>query len=163
MRPVALDTLLRDAADWARPLAERAGIILSLEALPTAVVAGDPDRLRAAFDNLLDNAIKYNQPGGTVHVSGHLEAGRVVVAIADTGIGIPVAAIPRIFDRFYRVDPSRSRRTGGTGLGLSIARAIVHSHGGTIEAMSTPNRGTTFTVGLPLVSAVQGSTIKKSD
>jgi two-component system OmpR family sensor kinase len=152
MRPVALDALLRDAAEWARPLADRAGISLSLAALPPAVVAGDPDRLRPAFDNLLDNAIKYNQPGGTVHLSSRLDAGRVVVAITDTGIGIPGVALPRIFDRFYRVDPSRSRRTGGTGLGLSIARAIVRSHGGTIEAMSTTGRGTTFTVSLPVVN-----------
>lgn len=152
LRPVALDTLVRESADWARPLAERAGIILSITPLPPAVVAGDPDRLRAVFDNLLDNAIKYNQSGGTVHVSGHLDADRAVVAIADTGIGIPGASLPRIFDRFYRVDPSRSRRTGGTGLGLSIARAIVRSHGGTIEAMSIPGRGTTFTACLPVVN-----------
>ena len=101
--------------------------------------------------NLFTNACKYNKPGGRVdvHVSKAYRA--VVLTVADNGVGIPVEDLPRIFERFYRVDKARSRSTGGTGLGLSIVQSIVHTHGGDIEVDSEENVGTTFHVYLPLV------------
>src|SRR5262249_24752086 len=107
--------------------------------------------LRRVFDNLLDNAVKYNRAGGSVLVRGRSEGGRAVVEVSDTGIGIPAAIQARVFDRFYRVDPSRSRRTGGAGLGLSIAKALVEGLRGRLEVESTPGTGSTFRVTLPLV------------
>lgn len=155
-RPVRLDETVRAAAGDARDAGRRAGVALRVEELPDVEVAADPDLFRQVFDNLLDNAIKYTPRDGAVAVRGRVErdgaggAGRAVVEVVDTGIGIPADALPRIFDRFYRVDPSRSRKTGGNGLGLSIAKALVERHGGTIEASSRPGAGSTFRVLLPL-------------
>ena len=102
------------------------------------------------FDNLLDNAVKYTTAGGVVTVRGRCADGRAIVEVIDTGVGIPDDALPRVFDRFYRVDPSRSRRSGGTGLGLSIAKAVIERHGGTIEATSVARAGSTFRAVLPI-------------
>ena len=99
--------------------------------------------------NLVDNAIKYTDEG-KVSVSVRAEGGEAVFTVKDTGIGIPEEAVPRLFDRFYRVDKARSRGTGGTGLGLSIAERIVVRHGGYIRVESTPGKGSTFIVRLPL-------------
>jgi signal transduction histidine kinase len=98
--------------------------------------------------NVLDNALKYT-PQGTVRVWGARRADVAVLTVQDTGIGIAPEHLPRVFDRFYRVDKARSREQGGTALGLSIARSIVTAHGGTIELKSTPGQGTTCTVTLP--------------
>lgn len=151
LRPTRLDEAVCAACELARAPAERAGIDLRLTDLPAATVRADPDRLCQVFGNLLDNAVKYNRPGGSVVVRGHRADGWAIVEVADTGIGIPAEARARIFDRFYRVDPARSRRTGGAGLGLSIARALVGALRGRIEVESTPGRGSTFRVALPLV------------
>ncbi|MFO0951233.1 MAG: ATP-binding protein [Isosphaeraceae bacterium] len=148
-RPVRLDEVVRDAADAAREAARRGGIDLRVEALPAAVVEADPDALRQVFDNLLDNAVKYTPGGGRIAVRGRRAGGNAVVEVADTGEGIPPEALPRVFDRFYRADPSRSRRTGGVGLGLSIARAVAERQGGAVEAESVPGAGSTFRVTLP--------------
>ena len=150
-RPVRLDHAAREAARDALEPARRAGLTLLVEAMPAAEVDGDPDLLRQVFDNLLDNAVKYTGAGGTVTMRGHLDGGLAVVEVIDTGIGIPEEALPRVFDRFYRVDPSRSRRSGGTGLGLSIARAAIERHGGTIAAASTVGLGSTFRAVLPAI------------
>src|SRR5262249_5401052 len=109
-------------------------------------VLGDEARLREVFYNLLDNAIKYTPEGGTIDVQLERQDGRAIVTSRDTGIGIPLEHLPRVFDRFYRVDKDRSRAQGGTGLGLSIAQSIVRAHGGRIELDSTPGQGTTCTV-----------------
>jgi signal transduction histidine kinase len=106
--------------------------------------------LRQVFYNLLDNALKYTPEGGAVEVRAGGQAGTAVVSVRDTGIGIPAEHLPRVFDRFYRVDKGRSRAEGGTGLGLSIARSIVAAHGGRIDLASTPGYGTVCTVTLPL-------------
>lgn len=147
---IRLDEAVREAADSAAEAAHRAGVALRVEGLPSVEVDGDRDLLRQVFDNLLDNAVKYTPAGGVVTVSGRRADGHAVVEVHDTGIGISDEALPRVFDRFYRVDTSRSRRTGGTGLGLSIAKAVVEGHGGTTEAASTPGLGSTFRVTLPL-------------
>jgi heavy metal sensor kinase len=114
------------------------------------VAKGDEARLRELFMNLLDNAIRYTSALGTVSVSLHREGQMAVVAITDTGIGIPAEDIPFIFERFYRVDKSRSRAEGGSGLGLAICQHIAEAHGGKIEVESQVGAGSTFSVWLPL-------------
>jgi two-component system phosphate regulon sensor histidine kinase PhoR len=111
-------------------------------------VTADPFKLEQVFINLIDNAIKYTERG-SIGVSLAREEGSVRVSVADTGIGIPAEHLGRIFERFYVVDKSRSRKVGGTGLGLSIAKHIVLLHNGTIDVASVPGHGTTFSVILP--------------
>ena len=113
---------------------------------------GDALKLQQVFYNVIDNAIKYTQRGGEVRVELSRAGKRAVVRVEDTGIGIPAADLPHIFDRFYRVDKARSRETGGTGLGLSIVRQIVLLHDGDIRAESEENKGTTFTIELPIIT-----------
>jgi signal transduction histidine kinase len=114
----------------------------------------DELRLRRVLDNLLDNAIKYSPGGGEVVVRVACEVDKnstwAVLAVSDQGIGIQAPDLPRIFERFYRVDAGRSRAEGGTGLGLAIVRHLVDAHGGRIEAASTVGRGTTISVLLPV-------------
>jgi signal transduction histidine kinase len=112
-------------------------------------VYGDETQLTSMFTNLVDNAVKYTPPGGRVEVVGGSEGSEIIISISDTGIGIPEGNIPRIFERFYRVDKARSKATGGTGLGLSIVRHVAQNHGGRVTVESTPNEGSTFTVYLP--------------
>jgi signal transduction histidine kinase len=99
--------------------------------------------------NLLDNAVRYTPPGGKVTIGLAEDDGQVRLTVEDTGIGIPTRDLPRIFERFYRVDRARSRETGGTGLGLSIARHVVEQHGGRIQARSQLGQGSSFIVTLP--------------
>jgi len=161
-RSFRFDETVREAVDHASEAASRAGISLKLEELPEAVVAGDRDLLRQVFDNLIENALKYTSSGGSVTIHGRLVDGRAVVDVSDTGIGIAPEALPRVFDRFYRVDASRSRRTGGTGLGLSIVRAVVERHGGTAEAESEPGKGSTFRVALPVAADAPAASVRKN-
>ncbi len=109
----------------------------------------DPDRLSQAVVNLLSNALEFTNPGGRVEVSAGIRGESVQIAVSDTGIGIAAADLPRIFERLYRVDPSRSRATGGAGIGLAVTRAIVEAHGGTIRADSEPGKGSVFAISLP--------------
>jgi two-component system phosphate regulon sensor histidine kinase PhoR len=108
----------------------------------------DPFKLEQVFINLLDNAIKYTETGSITVKMSRTEEG-LVITVADTGIGIAPSHLPKLFERFYVVDKSRSRSVGGTGLGLSIVKHIVLLHGGTITVSSTPGSGTTFTITLP--------------
>ena len=112
-------------------------------------VRGDETQLTSMFTNLVDNAVKYTPPGGRVEVTGGTEGDEIIISIADSGIGIPEGKLPRIFERFYRVDKARSKATGGTGLGLSIVRHVAENHGGRVTVESVPGEGTTFTVRLP--------------
>jgi two-component system, OmpR family, sensor histidine kinase SenX3 len=112
-------------------------------------VRGDETLLTSMFTNLVDNAVKYTPPGGRVEVTGGFEDSEIVIRVSDTGIGIPQASLPRIFERFYRVDKARSKETGGTGLGLSIVKHIAENHGGRVTVESAPGEGSTFTVYLP--------------
>ncbi len=107
-------------------------------------VLGDRDRLRQVMTNLIANGMKYNVPGGRVVVSTNDQDGRVRISVTDTGVGIPPEHLPRIFERFYRVDKDRSREVGGTGLGLAIVKHIVEAHESSIEVRSEPGKGSTF-------------------
>lgn len=131
--------------------AKRQGLGLSLTGATHLMVLGDRSQLVSGISNLVDNAIKYSEPGGIVSIESSIVGHEVVVAITDHGIGISKQHQDRIFERFYRVDKARSRATGGTGLGLSIVRHIVQEHGGTIELISEEGVGSTFTVRLPHV------------
>lgn len=117
------------------------------DALP--FIKADSFKLEQAFVNLIDNAVKYTEQG-KITLSLKQRDNQVMIEVEDTGIGIPDEHIPRIFERFYVVDKSRSKRLGGTGLGLSIVKHIVHLHNGTIDVKSTPNQGTTFSITLPI-------------
>ena len=112
-------------------------------------VSADRSRLEQVLINLLDNAVKYSEKGGTVAVDSAEQGDMVEISVRDSGIGIPPKDLPRIFERFYRVDEARSRDNGGTGLGLSIVKHIVQAHGGTVHVESTPGKGTVFSFTLP--------------
>ena len=121
--------------------------------LPT--VDADRERLHQVLFNLVDNAIRFTPAGGEVRIEAHRHDGSVEVSVADTGVGIPAEALPRLFERFYRVDSARARGDGGTGIGLAIARSVVEAHGGTISAESEPGHGSTFTFDLPVAEAAK--------
>jgi signal transduction histidine kinase len=150
-QPVYLEMIVRQAAEPMGELAAANGLTLTVGSLSACRVAGDPDGLRRLLFNLLDNAIKYTPQGGRVEVQCECQNGSAELIVADTGIGIPSEHIPHIFERFYRVDPARSREAGGTGLGLSICQVIAKSHGGTIRLESDEGRGTRVVVTLPLL------------
>ena len=145
-----LHALLLEQVKRLAPLARENGIELECSAKEAIDIMGDSVKLQQVLYNVIDNAIKYTPRGGEVHASLSRAGKRAIIRISDTGIGIPAADLPHVFDRFYRVDKARSRATGGTGLGLSIVKQIVLLHGGTIVAASEENKGTTFTIELPL-------------
>ncbi|KAB2967258.1 MAG: HAMP domain-containing protein, partial [Thermoanaerobaculia bacterium] len=146
---VDLRELALAAAELVAAPAAARSIAVGVEPGGSPAVLGDADGLLRLLSNLLDNAIKYNRPGGTVSVR-LLEADEhAVVEVADTGIGIPAAHLGRIFERFYRVDPGRAREEGGTGLGLAIVKHVAQAHQGRVEVESEPGRGSTFRVLLP--------------
>jgi two-component system, OmpR family, sensor histidine kinase SenX3 len=146
---VDLAPVLVEVVSTNQHAAKRQGIELSLTGASHLNVLGDRSQLLSGFSNLVDNAIKYSEPGGIVSVSSSIVGQLVVVAITDHGIGISKQHQDRIFERFYRVDKARSRATGGTGLGLSIVRHIVLEHGGSIDIVSEEGIGSTFTIRLP--------------
>jgi heavy metal sensor kinase len=147
---VDLASLIAGVAETMRPLAESRGLRLDACTSGVLLVQGDEARLRQVFYNLLDNSIKYTPAGGKVEIQAEARDGEAILTVRDSGVGIPAEHLPRVFERFYRVDKARSREMGGTGLGLSIARSIVAAHGGRIELDSGPGRGTTCTVVLSL-------------
>jgi heavy metal sensor kinase len=146
--PVDVGGLANEIADTMRPLADAKELTLAIAANGTAVVAGDPDRLKQVVYNLLDNAIKYTQTG-RVDLAVARAGDNVELTVCDTGVGIGAAHLPHVFERFYRVDKARTRSEGGTGLGLSIVQSVVVAHGGNVKVQSQPNKGTTITVSLP--------------
>ncbi len=113
-------------------------------------IRGNQFLLEQAFINLLDNAVKYTSENGTIGFKTKLNSDKISVEIFDTGIGIPKEAIPRIFERFYRVDKDRSRKEGGTGLGLSIVKHVINIHSGDIQVESEIGKGTKFIINLPI-------------
>jgi signal transduction histidine kinase len=146
--PVPLDDVAARALDLYRDVAESRGVALDPAPADAAVVTlGDRPRLEQAAANLIDNAIKYTPAGGRVEVSVGRDGGDALLTVRDTGRGIPPSDLPRIFDRLFRGDSSRSER--GLGLGLSLVRAIVEAHGGRVEVESEVGRGSTFVVRLP--------------
>ncbi len=146
--PVDLADLVLETVDRFRPMAESTGIQLTVLGIEPSLVAGDRSQLRRVASNLLDNALKYTERGGQVTVELVRQDSRVRLIVADDGRGIPASEIPRIFERFYRADPSRSRRTGGAGLGLAIVKRIVESHGGNVSVASEPGKGASFAIQL---------------
>ena len=149
--PVSLTVVVRETLEQMGLLAEEKRISLRFEAGLAAYIAGDPMRLKQIAVNLVDNAIKYTPVGGNVSVSVHEEDAKAVFRVSDTGIGIPPAALPLVFDRFYRTDEARSRESGGTGLGLSIVKAICSAHGGAAYVESIEGKGSIFRVEFPLL------------
>ena len=145
-----LTVLVDDLLDLSfQTRAHERGIELEIDALVPAPVRGDQVALSTLVRNLVDNALRYTEPGGRVAVTTTILDGRVSVTVEDDGIGIPRDDRERIFERFYRVDKARSRRTGGTGLGLSIVRNVAQLHGGTVKVESAVGVGSTFTVEFP--------------
>lgn len=149
--PVDLAALAHDVAQSIRDLAPDQHVAVSA---PTPlIVAGDPDRLRQVLLNVLDNARKYTPAGGDIRVDVQRRDGSAIVTIADTGIGIPAADVPHIWDRFYRVDQARTRASGGSGLGLAIVKGIIEAHGGSVALSSQPGLGTSVTLRFPLAGS----------
>jgi heavy metal sensor kinase len=155
---VELKELVSQLSTNIEALAADKGIKFNVDAPENLTVNGDKVKLRQLFINILENAVRYTPEGGTISVSMQKKDIYGVIAISDTGIGIPAEHLAHIFERFYRVDKARSRADGGVGLGLAIARFIADSHNGKIEVASEVGKGTTFTITLPLKSA-ESSTI----
>jgi signal transduction histidine kinase len=146
-RPVDLCQLLREVVEMYEYVAEEKKITVTADLPPSCEASVDATRMRQAFGNLLDNALKYTPEGGAVAISARHEDGRPVVRFRDTGIGIPAEEQDRIWERLYRGDKSRSQR--GLGLGLSVVKAVVEAHGGAATITSMPGQGAEFTVTLP--------------
>ena len=149
--PTPIRVLVEEAVERLGPLALAQGIPLHTEPIAGELhVMCDPGQLVSAITNLLDNTVKYSEPGRVVEVSARRHGDQVIVEVRDHGIGIPTRDLERIFERFYRVDKARSRATGGTGLGLAIVRHVTEAHGGEVMVESTEGEGSTFRLAFPL-------------
>jgi len=147
---VPLHNLVKELYEDSEILAEQKKIKVNLQTIDEVNLRGDKVRLRQLLLNLIDNAIKYTPEEGTVSLSLEKQNGYAQLIVQDTGIGIPQQEIPKIFDRFYRVDKARTRELGGSGLGLSITKWIAELHKGYIEVESEVNKGSKFRVMLPI-------------
>jgi two-component system sensor histidine kinase SenX3 len=147
---VGVEYLIREAIDQCQITADNRNITVTFSESTTTVVLGDRDQLIMAVHNLIENAINYSPEGTKVSISTHIENGIVNISVTDQGIGISESEQERIFERFYRVDPARSRQTGGTGLGLSIVKHVASKHGGEVTLWSVENVGSTFSLRLPV-------------
>jgi signal transduction histidine kinase len=153
---VRLDTLAREEVERFEETAREGGRVIRVDAASAATVSGSARDLSLMIRNLIDNALRYTQPGGHVEIGVEAHDGVVEIAVSDDGLGIPIRDLPRVFERFYRVDRARSRETGGTGLGLSIVRHVAENHGGSVQVESELGAGSTFTVTLPAQTTVAG-------
>jgi two-component system sensor histidine kinase SenX3 len=144
--------IIKEALDQCRTTADSRQITLTFQESEDGAILGDRDHLTMAIHNLIENAINYSPAETKVAVSTSIQDEIITISVADQGIGIPEAEVERIFERFYRVDPARSRETGGTGLGLSIVKHIITKHGGEISVWSSENVGSTFSIRLPIQS-----------
>jgi signal transduction histidine kinase len=144
-----LNDLVEEACRAMQVLAVTRGVSLTLDPTGDIPSRGDEDMIRRLVLNLLDNAIKYTPSRGLVSVKLVAEALSVKIIVSDTGVGIPAEAVTHVFERFYRIDKARSRAEGGSGLGLAIAKWVAEAHNGSIDLVSQPGRGSTFTVSLP--------------
>ncbi len=148
--PTTIGSIIERVAASFRPMADAGSVALATDAAePLPVLNIDRLRIEQVVGNLVDNAVRHTPPGGSVTIAAFQHNDGVRVVVADTGVGIPADALPHVFDRLYRADPSRGRTTGGTGLGLTIARQLVEAHGGTIWAESEAGAGSRFGFDLP--------------
>ncbi len=149
--------LIREAIDQTQVTADSRQIVVSNSGDVDGLILGDREQLIMAIQNLIENAINYSPEGTKVTVTSTVDDGIVDISVTDQGIGIPDADLDRIFERFYRVDPARSRLTGGTGLGLSIVKHVALKHGGEVKVWSSESVGSTFSLRLPIYSANEES------
>ncbi|MEO5842830.1 MAG: ATP-binding protein [Acidimicrobiales bacterium] len=155
---ICIADVVSSAVDRVHPAADKHHISIRVAPIePLVALIGDRRQLTSALFNLLDNAIKYSEPGSTVQVRVANTNDEVSLVVQDHGIGIPAKDLDRIFERFYRVDQARSRETGGTGLGLSIVRHVVRNHGGEVTVISREGEGSTFTLILPTHLSVEAT------
>jgi two-component system phosphate regulon sensor histidine kinase PhoR len=159
LEPVDLVGMIRHLAEVVRPRAAKRDIGIELD-LPdiSPPLQGDPEMLEQLVSNLIDNAVKYNRDSGSVRVALEVGGDAVVVCVKDTGIGIPSGSIPRVFERFYRVDKGRARDEGGTGLGLALVKHATRLHGGRVDLQSELGVGSTFKVHLPIDGPASSAT-----
>ncbi|HHW39562.1 MAG TPA: cell wall metabolism sensor histidine kinase WalK [Syntrophomonadaceae bacterium] len=151
IEPLELDAEIKRIVDKLKPQFLKKELTLTTDLPPEPVIVkADRDQIEQVLLNLLDNSLKYTPGGGQVEVSLRQDVGDVVVAVKDTGIGIPPEDLPRIFERFYRVDKARSRKLGGTGLGLSIVKHIIEAHRGRVWVESEPGKGSQFYFSIPI-------------
>lgn len=148
-KPVRLESLVSESTDSMRPMAEAKQLLLAVECEANPIILGDADRLRRAFCNLLDNAIRHTPAGGRVYVKLSQWKGEAQIEVRDTGAGIAAQHLARVFERFYQVDSGRSHAGGGAGLGLSIVKSVVEAHEGRVEATSELGTGSAFRIILP--------------
>ncbi len=157
LEQVDVSELLEGVREYYDASAADAGVTLTSTELSEPVIAElDRTLIQRAVGNLVSNAVAHTHEGGTVAITTHSEAARVSIEVTDTGVGIPPDALPRVFDRFFRVDPSRSKASGGTGLGLAIVQGIMLLHGGDVEIASEPGIGTRVTLRMPTHKSVPG-------
>jgi heavy metal sensor kinase len=154
---INLKELLANLHEFFGVLAEQRGVEFALDGMEDVTIQGDKGKLQQLFTNLIDNAIRYTPSSGRVTVSLRSRRDEAVVSVSDTGMGIDERDLPHIFERFYRVDKSRSKEIGGSGLGLSICQWIVQAHRGEIKVYSKPREGSTFTVHLPKIPSSRPS------
>jgi signal transduction histidine kinase len=150
---IGLDEVAGQVLETMRPLALSQAVALERGAWAPVELRGDQTRLTQLLLNLVENGLNHTAAGGSVTVSVTVEGGQAVLRVADTGVGIPPEHLPHVFERFYRVDPARSRTSAGSGLGLAICQWIARAHGGSIDAVSELGRGPTMTVRLPIAAA----------
>ena len=150
LAPLDLDEVVAEALGRSALVAESAGIEITMDNHSGLVVDGDRTLLVTALSNLIDNAVAYSSPGSPVSISRRQTDGYAEIAVTDRGIGIAHEHQQRVFERFFRVDPARSRATGGTGLGLAIVKHVAANHGGEVRLWSKPGTGSTFTLRLPV-------------
>ncbi len=154
--PVEVEDVIREAVSQAQISSEARGIYVELGNFQAATVIGDRDQLIAAVHNLVENAINYSPENTKVSVTSAIKGELVEISVTDQGIGIAESELGRIFERFYRVDPARSRATGGTGLGLSIVKHVALNHGGDVKVWSKEGVGSTFSILLPIAKNESG-------
>ena len=151
-----VDAVIHQAVDELRSIAEVRGVELIVSGAPGAEMLGDRDQILTALRNLVSNAVTYSPDHTRVAITARCDAGMVEIGVKDQGIGIASHDLDRIFERFYRADPARSRATGGTGLGLAIVKHVCQNHGGDVDVWSEVGVGSTFILSLPLVASLAG-------
>ncbi|WP_278235409.1 ATP-binding protein [Isoptericola sp. AK164] len=157
IRPVAVRDVVDEAVDRAQTKAQAKNIAITVGGGTDSIVFGDHNLLVTAVRNLLDNAVSYSGENTRVGLGVHERDGLVEIDVVDQGVGISTEAQQRVFERFYRVDPARSRDTGGTGLGLSIVKHVAADHGGDVRVWSQPGKGSTFTLRIPAADLAAGA------